>query len=54
MMLISSIHLPPVEFPQFLVGDEIIMPADSFRNLGVQFDSKMHHDKQITSVVKMS
>ncbi len=41
MMLISSMHLPPVEVPQFLVGDETIMPVDSFRNLGVQFDSKM-------------
>ncbi len=38
MMVISSMHLPHVEFPQSLVGDEIIMPADSFRNLGVQFD----------------
>ncbi len=47
-------RLPLVEFPQFLVGDEIIMPADSFTNLGVQFDSKMRHDKQITSIVKMS
>ncbi len=54
MMLISSMHLPPVEFRQFLLGYEIIMPADSFRNLGVQFDSKMRLDKQITSIVKMS
>ncbi len=35
MMLISSMHLLPVEFRQFLLGYEIIMPADSFRNLGV-------------------
>ncbi len=54
MMLISSTHLPPVTFPQFLVGDEIISPADSFIYLGVQFDSKMRLDKQITSIVKMS
>ncbi len=55
IMLISSMHVPPVEFPQFLVGDEIIMPAaSSIRNLGVQFDSKMRLDKQITSIFKMS
>ncbi len=30
------------------------MPADSFRNLGVQFDSKKCLDKQITSIIKMS
>ncbi len=54
MMLISSVHLLHMEFPQFLIGDEIIMPADSFRNLGVKFDSKMHLDKQITYIVKMS
>ncbi len=54
MMLISSMHLPPVELPQFLVGDEIIMPADSFMNLRVQFDSKICLDKHITSIVKIS
>ncbi len=54
MMLISSMYLPPVEVPEFLIGDENIMHADSFRNLGVQFDSKMRLDKQITSIVKMS
>ncbi len=31
MMLISSMHLPPVEFPDFCAGDEIIMPTNSFR-----------------------
>ncbi len=30
------------------------MPADSFRNLGVQSDSKIRLDKQITCIVKMS
>ncbi len=54
MMLISSMHLPPMEFPQFLIGGVIIMPADSFRNLGVKFDSKIRLDKQITSIVKIS
>ncbi len=54
MMLISSMQLPFVEFPQFLVGGDIIMPADTFRNLGMQFDSKMHLNKQISSIVKMS
>ncbi len=53
LMLISSMHLSPEEFPQYLIGDELIMPADSFRNLGVQFDSKICLDKQITSIVKM-
>ncbi len=46
-------HLPPEEFPQFLEGDDIIMPEDFFRNLGVQFDSKMRLDKHITYIVKM-
>ncbi len=54
MMLISSMHLPHVKFPQFLIGYEIIMPAASFRNLGVQLYSKMRFDKQITSIVKIS
>ncbi len=54
MMLIGSMHLQLVEFQQFLIGDEIIMPADSFRHPRVQFDSKMRPDKQITSIVKMS
>ncbi len=53
-MLISSMHLTPVELPQFPIEDEIIMPTDSFRILGVQFDSKMRLDKQIASIVKMS
>ncbi len=52
MMLISYMHLSTVQFPQFLIGDEIIMPANSVRNLGVQFYSKMRLDKQITSIVK--
>ncbi len=53
MMLISSVHLPTVEFPLFLIGDEIVMPADSIIILGVQFDSKMHLDKKIISIVKI-
>ncbi len=43
-----------MEYPEFLVVDEIIMLADYFRNLGVQFDCKMCLDKQITFIVKMS
>ena len=53
-MILSSMHLPPVVFPEFSVSDEVITPADSLRNLGVIFDSKMRQDNHISLVVKHS
>ena len=54
MIIFSSMHLPPVVFPEFHVGEEVIHPAESVRNLGVMFDSQMRMDKQIRSTVKLS
>ncbi len=54
LLLISSMHQPPVEFPEFKVGEEVIVPADSVRNLGVIFDSNMRLNKHISSVVSAS
>ncbi len=54
MLIYSAIHLTPVEFLQFLIGDGIIVPAHSFKNMGVQCYSKMCLDKQITSIIKIS
>ncbi len=54
LLLISSMHQPPAEFPEFTVGDEVIVPADSVRNLGFIFDSHMRFDRHITSVVQAS
>jgi len=54
LLLIHSMHQSPFEFPDFKVGDEVIVPADSVRNLGVIFDSQMRLDKHVTSIVQAS
>ena len=54
LMIISSMHHRPVDFPEFKVGDEAISPSDCIRNLGVLFDANMHQDKHINNIVKLS
>ncbi len=51
MMILSSMHPPPVIFPQFRDGDNI---AETLRNVGMIFDSQMHQAKHRSSVVKPS
>ena len=44
----------PVSYPSIKVGEDLITPSESVRNLGVLFDSTMMLDSQIKSVTQSS
>ncbi len=54
LIILSSMFQPPVNFPEFKVGDEVIKPSEVVRDLGVLFDSHMRMDKHVQSIVRGS
>ena len=52
LLLVHSKYrqIPPL-LP-FVVGNEMIMPTECARNIGVLFDHNLTRDRQITSVCK--
>ena len=53
-LVISSRHRPPVLLPPVRVGDDLIHPSATVRNLGVIFDTNMTMVSQISAVVRNS
>ena len=53
-LAICSRYQPPVAFPPVRVGDDLIHPSATVRNLGVIFDTNMTMESQISSVVRQS
>lgn len=53
-IILSSRFAPKVDYPPFHVGEELITPSVSVRNLGFIFDSGLSYVEQVTNVVKLS
>ena len=53
-LVASSRYQQPVDLHPIKVGNDLVTPSDSVRNLGFIFDTNMTFDKQISSVVRSS
>ena len=54
MLVAYPKHKQPVSYPPLKVGNDLVTPSDSVRNLGVIFDSTMFLDSQVKSIVRSS
>ena len=53
-LVIYSKYRSKIEVPRLRVGDDLIIPSESARNLGVIFDKNFTFEKQISAIVQGS